>query len=261
MVSEMSRPKHPRCELCRSNKPLLFGDHTCEVCKRVCGCGRLIGYDGRGQPRKRCQHCSELHPGKIRCPCGRVVPRGGRSKYCSHRCSEEARRIRAGYTPKLSWKPDLAGVAALEERHQRATRFVLAWLRLRSGRPLTEKINSIWERTSRIFEVRQTILDFTPRRGTDHGGLPEWVMLDDEPRYSALRPPPAGYILLNSRRTAMAATSAAPYKAAAWKRMKMWVPRYNDWETVVLASRVDCDITALNLDGLPNPFDEMKPTG
>ena len=256
----MCRPKHPRCKLCHSNQPLPFDDCTCAVCKRVCGCGRLIEYGGRGQPRKRCERCNELHPSKPRCPCGQVVPRGGRSRYCSHRCYEEARRIRLGYRPKLNWQPNISSVAAVEDRHQRATRFVLAWLRLKSGRLLTEGIHSIWERRTRIFEVRQTALDFVPRRGTDHGGLPEWVMLDDEVRYSALRPPPVGYILLNSRRTAMLATSAAPFNAVAWKRKKFWVPRYNDSETVVFAPRIDCAIEPLNLDGIRNPFDELTPT-
>ncbi len=256
----MPRPKQPRCKLCHSDRPLPFGVDTCETCKRVCGCGRLIEYDGRGQPRKRCERCNELHPAKPRCPCGQVVPRGGRFKYCSHKCHEEARRIRAGYTPKLNWQADIAGVAALEDRHQRATRFVLAWLRLRSGRPLTEKTNSIWERRSRIFEVRQTILDFSRIRGTDFGGLPEWVPVDDELRFSALRPPPVAYVLLNSRRTAMLTTSAEAYRVATWRHEKMWVPRYNDWETVLLAPRRDCSIQALSLDGLRNPFDELTPT-
>ncbi len=148
----------------------------------------------------------------------------------------------------------------MEDGHQRATRFVLAWLRLQSGRLLTDGIHSIWERRTRIFEVRQTALDFVPRRGTDHGGLPEWVPVDDELRFSALRPLPVAYILVNSRRTAMATTSVEAYRVAAWKREKMWVPRYNEWETVLLAPRKDCSIQALSLDGLRNPFDELTRT-
>ncbi len=256
----MPRPKQPRCSMCHSGRPLPFGVDTCETCKRVCGCGRRIEYDGRGQPRKRCERCNELHPAKLRCPCGRVVPRGGRFKYCSHKCHEEARRIRAGYTPKLNWQPDLAGVAELEDRHQRATRFALAWLRLTSRHLLTEGIVSIWEKRVRMFEVRQTSLDFGPKRNGDHGGLPEWVLLDDEPRYFGLRPPPVAYLLVNSRRTALLATCASPVMAAMWKRKKMWVPRYNDWDTVLLASRKDCDIRAIKFEDLSHPFDETTPT-
>jgi len=227
------------------------------MCKRVCGCGRLIEYEGRGHPRRRCLKCAELHSGKPRCPCGKVVPSGGRYRYCSAECAKEAKRIQKGRAPKVNWRPDIPAVAAIEASHQRATRFALAWLRLRSGRPLTEGISSIWEGRTRLFEVRQSEIDFTVPKKGGYGNLPEWVMLDDEPRFLALYPSPAAYILLNSRRTAMLSTGAEPFKVAKmWEHKRMWVPRYNEWETVLLAPRRDCSIQALNLDGLPNPLDE-----
>ncbi len=127
----LGRPKQPRCKLCGSDRPLPFGEDTCDVCKRTCpACGRRVPYGGRGGARKLCYPCAELNVARLRCPCGRVFRKGLR-RYCSVVCRRAALKIRAGGDAPANWNPDLPSIAKEEQLHVRAATLIAMWFRAR----------------------------------------------------------------------------------------------------------------------------------
>ncbi|MFQ5463975.1 MAG: hypothetical protein ACE5E5_15290 [Phycisphaerae bacterium] len=92
---------------------------------------------------------------------------------------------------------------------------------------------TVWLKpNTRMFEVRRTQLDFSM-----HGGLPERIPIDDEPRFDALDPMPLRYILVNRSFDALAAVSAQPADVARWTREPRWIARYNQEDTMLLCPR------------------------
>jgi len=239
----LGRPKQPRCKHCCSDRPLPFGEDTCDVCKRTCpACGRRVPYGGRGAARKLCPPCAELNVARLRCPCGRVFRKGMR-RYCSVVCRRAALKIRAGGDAPAHWNPDLPSLAKEEQLHVRAASRIAMWFRARynyegPAKDVAAIGATVWLKpNTRMFEVRRTQLDFSV-----HGGLPERIPIDDEPRFDALDPPPVRYILVNRSFDALAAVSAHPADVKRWTREPRWVARYNQEDTILLCPRSMAEI-------------------
>ena len=241
------RPRKPRCTLCGSDRRLPFGEERCEICRRVCVCGRRIEYPGCGRPRRLCRACEEINLAKSVCPCGMLIRRGLK-RFCSAECRRAARRIRAGGRPPEPWALDWGRVAATEAAHSATARVIVAWLRVGGLVHNPDRVYSqgatIWSLPRRrVAEVRQTDLDFNAQ-----GGLPERVPVDDEARYEALDPPPALYLLVNRARDAVAGIAASPIDSVGWERERGWVPRYAAEDYVLLCPRGRASIRSLRLD-------------
>jgi len=225
----MPRRKQPRCA-CGSNKPLPPDEDTCDICKRVCGCGKRIPYPGRGRPSVRCPECSELDRSGRVCPCGKPVP-AGRRRYCSHKCLTAFWRTKRGAKSGERWHPEWGSVEDWEGDHDAAAERVAAWMRY------AEKIVDARARGDsivspvhgdRMFVVRHTKLTFNK----DGKGLPRMVPVDDVTRFGAMHPKPQyGHIIVNASMTA-AVTLPTVELFSEMRKTRRWIPRYGDWEDV-----------------------------
>lgn len=243
----MPRPKQPRCKLCKSDKPLPFGEEICSVCRRVCpGCGRLIPYPGFGRPFARCPSCREWS-GKL-CPCGKRVPLG-RKAFCSTRCRAEWRRVKRGLKPRSEgWRIDMTAVEAVEGDHEKAAAVFAAWLRLAKGvAGVYAKGDSIWLGGSRKFVVRHMpAMAFAD----DGRGLPEMLPVDDVPRMEAIHPwPVKGYLLLNGQMSAAVHVPTDNARFPFLEKQQRWVPRYGEWAEFLVAPRRITNAFSLVIDG------------
>ena len=239
----MGRRKQPRCKLCGSDRPLPFGEDTCEVCKQVCSCGRRIPYSGRGRPYSRCPECYELDKAGRVCPCGKPVP-AGRRRYCSGRCGVEFRRLRrSGLAPPAVWHPEWGTIEDWEGHHDVAAAKVAAWWRLKKGIDKMESVgDSLWLKGEKVFAVRHTKLKFN-KLGE---GLPKQVPIDDATRFDALHPEPtSGYFIVNADMTAAVAFSHRKFHLMVKNRTRRWIPRLGSWDDVYWLPREDASPISL----------------
>ena len=164
-------------------------------------------------------------------------------------CRRAAQRIRAGGDAPANWNPDLPSLAKEEQLHVRAASLIAMWFRVRYNYegPANDVVAhdaAVWLKpNTRMFEVRRTQLDFS-----QHGGLPERIPIDDEPRFDALDPPPVRYILVNRSFDALAAVSAHPADVARWTRETRWIARYNQEDTMLLCPRAMAEIRPFELE-------------
>jgi len=158
-------------------------------------------------------------------------------------CRRAAQKIRSGGDAPANWNPDLPSLAKEEQLHVHAAKLIAMWFRAKYNHDgqasdviasdIVANGAAVWLKpNTRMFEVRRTQLDFSR-----HGGLPERIPIDDEPRFDALDPPPVRYILVNRSFDALAAVSAHPADVMRWTREPRWVARYNQEDTMLLCPR------------------------
>ncbi len=249
----MPTPKKPRCKLCKSDRPLPYGEDTCEICRRVCpGCGRRIPYSGKGRPFDRCPDCRELHKAAVICPCGRRVPIG-RRRYCSDHCARQARRYFRGRKTIGYWKPDFTTVESLEGDHNGAAVLLSGLLRMErkmEGRYQAVEDTIILDGRRKLFTARHTQMTFDATTKS----LPEFLPIDDAPRYEATPEPERGYVLFNKTMTYAVHIRMGADQWPSVVRRERWVPRYGSLEMWLMVPRGVIKPFKVWVHGQQSPF-------